>query len=818
MNLNDAIHHVLSGEAVLFTGSGFSLDAINITSNSPKVGSVFASMLYKECGINESDGDLRNAAQIYQEEKGESKLIEVLRNEFTIIGTSEDQDLIASLPWKRIYTTNYDNVLEFAAHKAKKLLSAVTLNDKINQYLDKRTFCVHLNGYIENLTPRTLRKEFKLTNASYLTSDFLQSAWIDLFRHDIQNAKSVFFIGFSCTSDLDISRLISEHTVADNIFFITRCDEPSLSVYKLKRFGNVLNIELKGIAEEIRKAKKNYIDSPKSFSEPRSFYKFTVDYLAPNIKDINILDLFYKGSIREDLIHYSLMNKEKYPYYIFRNQLNEIREYINKGGRNILLHADLGNGKTLFVTGLADCLIKLGYEVYSFKKNYPNTVEEIESLCTYKPKSVIIIENYSRHIDLLQKIFLFRSEETIVIVTERSLINDTYYTYLEKSLFKKPKCYLVKDLNYLSDDEVLQVVKLVNHYGLWGDVAGLSEERRRQIFINRYKGSFRLFLLSLLDSPDIKKRFNDLLVNIKNINDSYFRATLLILASSLFGFDLDLDDLLNILDDELLGNPAFYNNDNLKEIINFSEHKLIVRSSILAESLLVKNTFHNDLVVLLIDVVKKLDTRLYDKNSKAIILSIVSYSRLQTVFNLNENPVYKPTILNFFEEIKTTNYARKNPYFWLQYAIARLSSRDYPIAKQYFDTAYGYAKMDSDFDTYQIDNHYARYMIENEIINGSIESCMDIFIKVHAILSNKNDANSNRHYPLRVAINYGRFYDVYYKNLQDSDKSLFIISCKEILQRVDQYKKAISEKARNRNVYKCEEEMMRILSQEHVEI
>ncbi|MCC8171417.1 MAG: SIR2 family protein [Parabacteroides sp.] len=819
MNLQEAITHILSGNAILFTGSGFSRGATNLLGEeNPKTGNELTAMFYQRCGITENDYDLKNASQLFQEEHGESELITVLRKEYTITSVSPDQELVASLPWRRIYTTNYDNVLEFSAHKSRKLLSPVTITERIDQYKDKRTFCVHLNGYIERLNSNTLRNEFKLTNASYLTSDFLKSAWVDLFRHDIQNAKAVFFIGFSCDNDLDISRIISEHTVADTLFFIVREGESKLAVKKLQRYGNVHDIQLSGLADRIREVMEDYTDGETGFSEPRSFIKCTTDFLVPSIKDIDLLDLFYKGTIKDNLIHYSLMDAPKYPYYIKRKQIQEVIDYMKNGGRNILIHSDLGNGKTLFIHGLADELVRNGHEVYIFKKNFPQTSDEIESLCTYKPKAVIIIENYSQNLDVLKRLALFRTDETTVIVTERSMLNDTYYPALENYLFGTATNYITKNLNLLSYEEIGQIVRLLNQYGLWGNVAGQSEERRTQIFLNDYNGSFRLFLLALLDSPDIKKRFTDLLLSIKNINESYFRATLLILAANLFGFNLDFNDLLNILDDELLENPAFYNNDNLMEIIDFNEQKLLVRSSILAESLLKKNNFHDDLIELLIDVVKKLDTRLYDKNSYTIIKSIASFSRLQIVFNLNENPAFKPVILSFFEEIKTTYYAKKNPHFWLQYAIARLSSRDYPIAKQYFDTAYGYAKSASDFDTYQIDNHYARYLIENEIINGAPDTCMEVFIQVHTILSNKSDANSNRHYPIRVAINYGRFYEIFYKTLKEADQAVFILSCKEILDRIDQYKKVTDERAWNKNVKKCEDELTRILKLEGVKL
>lgn len=428
---------------------------------------------------------------------------------------------------------------------------------------------------------------------------------------------------------------------------------------------------------------------------------------------------------------------------------------------------------------------------------------------------VIVVEYYSQHIDLLKRLNLFRTNDITIIVTERSIINDTNYLSLEKHLFSSTS-YLTKDLNILSYEEIEEIVRLSTLYGLWGEDANLSEERKKAIFINEYNSSFRLFLLSLLDSPDIKNRFNRILLSIKEANESFFHAALLILSSNLFGFALDFEDLINILDDELIENPSFYNNDRLMEIIDFKEHRLLVRSSILAESLLIKNEFHNELIDLLITVVKKLDQRLYDKNSFLIIRSIVSFSRLQSIFNLNENPAYKPVILGFFDEIKTTFYAKKNPYFWLQYAIAKLSVRDYPLAKKYFDTAYGYAKNDPDFDTFQIDNHYARYLIENENINGSIDSCMDVFIAVHSILSNRNDANANRHYPFRVAINYGRFYDNYYSKLGENNKAVFILSCKEILFKIEQYKKLNNNRNIHNSVHKCSEELARIFKLENV--
>ena len=202
----------------------------------------------------------------------------------------------------------------------------------------------------------------------------------------------------------------------------------------------------------------------------------------------------------------------------------------------------------------------------------------------------------------------------------------------------------------------------------------------------------------------------------------------------------------------------------------------------------------------------------YNKNNYLIIKSIVSFTRLQNIFNLNENQKFKPIILNFFEEIKNTKYAHDNPFFWLQYAIARLSTRDYDISRRYFETAYSLAKNKADFDTFQIDNHYARQILENEVYNGTDATCMEQFIKAHDIIVRNSSLNKNKHYPFRVASNYGKFYDRFFNGLKDQDQTIFINSCKDILQKINEYKSTVDKYRWNTSVHFCEQEIQRILS------
>ncbi|KKX46901.1 hypothetical protein, partial [Sphingobacterium sp. IITKGP-BTPF85] len=346
--------------------------------------------------------------------------------------------------------------------------------------------------------------------------------------------------------------------------------------------------------------------------------------------------------------------------YVKRHEIDEIIEWLKTGGKNILIHSDLGNGKTLFIDGLAVALTHQQHNVFKFQKYFDQTDEEIEYLCTKIPKCVIIIEKYSDHLDLLKKISLFRTHDVTVIVSDRSTINDTIYITLEKIIFKNP--YLTKNLNVLSPNEIDQLSTILSMYGLWGKHAS-SEIEKRKIIVDKCKSSFKLLLLHLLNSTDIKNRYNKILEFIEGANESFYDATLLILASNIFDFQLDTDKLTYILDDELLYNPSFNNNDYLKEFINFGTSKIYVRSSILALSILSQPQYHSKLIKLLIRIFLKLDKRSADQNNYRILKSLVSFSRLQSVFNVDNTSHFKAVVLNFYEEVKDTKFASKNPFF-----------------------------------------------------------------------------------------------------------------------------------------------------------
>jgi len=219
LNLQEALEFVLAGRALLFTGAGFSLGAVNLRGTPFKTGRALARHLANLTGLPETT-ELEDAAEWFASKLGKDPLVEELQNEFTVKEVAQAHMELLRYPWHRIYTTNYDNVAETVAAQGGKRLTPATLNDSIQALPRTGTLCVHLNGFIDNLNPETLNAEIKLTNTSYLTNVVAESPWATTFQQDMDAVRAVFFVGYS-TADIDIRRLIYERpALREKSFFV----------------------------------------------------------------------------------------------------------------------------------------------------------------------------------------------------------------------------------------------------------------------------------------------------------------------------------------------------------------------------------------------------------------------------------------------------------------------------------------------------------------------------------------------------------------------------------------------------------------------
>ena len=167
-HLLSAISRVHLRRSVLFVGAGFSKDATNILGRNMLLGSKLAHYLATE--LEEDTGtDLETISSLLIETFDRQRLLNIIQQEFRCDEASTAQKTIISLPWKRIYTTNYDDVVENCLGNLNIDFQVVTRSDRVSTIDDDKLTCVHLNGYIHSIDENNFDDEILLTDFQYLT-------------------------------------------------------------------------------------------------------------------------------------------------------------------------------------------------------------------------------------------------------------------------------------------------------------------------------------------------------------------------------------------------------------------------------------------------------------------------------------------------------------------------------------------------------------------------------------------------------------------------------------------------------------------------
>lgn len=433
MDLTEAIKHAIDGNAVLFTGSGFSYGSQNLEKKSPMNGRDFAKFLFSECSVNDADDNLALASQLYVQKYGAAKLAELCRNTFSIRAPAEHHIEIMKLPWQRIYTTNYDDLLEKSSAENAKSLVPLTLEDLPEKYISSARICLHVNGFINKLSVLDLAGGFKLTAGSYLSDGLTGSNWAGVLRQDVRLARAVIFIGYSMY-DLDIQRLFHAEDIKHKTIFITSPTPSSTDQIMLPLFGNVLPIGIQQLANSIATESLTY-SRTKSKNIFIALEKIAAPSLSRQPNNADVEKLFLYGQIEHALLAPTNEDGNSRKYTIDRLSNTHISEVL-KTTEDIVLVSDLGNGKTVALEQLSQNLAGLGWNVYRFTSDTKNSRQEAIQLLDLPGNTALIIDNYVPYLDFIDFVSIRRTGKNFrFILTGRSHVHEAFRDRLENSFY-----------------------------------------------------------------------------------------------------------------------------------------------------------------------------------------------------------------------------------------------------------------------------------------------------------------------------------------------------------------------------------------------
>lgn len=767
MEIEEVLEKILSEEAMLFCGAGFSRGSINIQ-DEELIG--VSGLLKKMCDeLDVEDEDLEYISDLYLEKIGSTKLIQLLKSNFTVKKVKDYHENIINLPWRIIYTTNYDNVIERANTKYTK--KSITLNEKPHS-VNHSQVIVHLNGSIMNLTSDTLQNEFKLTRRSYLTTDFIENPWYEVFRNDLESSKVIVFIGYSFKYDLDIKRLFVSENIKNKVFFINGEEINGKDEYILSKFGNIIKYNSEKFSKKIEEFKKNYLPKKEFFKPLYAFEKY--DNIKPKyLKKIthnDILKLLYTGEFSQD-IYYSNLKK----YLFNRGILKNILQDIENGKKIITIHSDFGNGKTIFLEILKKELSSLGniYQLKNANENYYNDLENI--ILNTDKKNFIIIENYNNYFYLLKKIENLNSDNLIFILTARSFVHDLTAIELVKLKYYSNNNSSEYSLNKLSKNEIETVVMYFNNNYLWGEDANKTFDEKRKIIISECNKSLASLLLKIFESPKITIELEKIKDKMKGDIEKFLIVNLI---NNVTNINLTKNDIISYLD--LQGKfDKYLRDEDLAEIIVNNENKLKLKSSVLGKYFLDKYVNKEKIIDILINLMKKTDK--YESNSaNNLKFTLIYFSN----FQLLVGKITEARIIRYYEEIKDLKYCKENPFFWIQYANAQLSLKNFETAELCLKNAYSYRK--NDFSPHY-DTCYARYLLEFQLFNPVEEKAYEIFKKAHELLLNTKNQKDKWHFPFKQTLLYKKYYEEFYPKFLDEEKRDFLCDIVDMVKKIEVY-------------------------------
>ena len=629
---------------------------------------------------------------------------------------------------------------------------------------------VHLNGFIRTLNTTKLNGEFKLTNSSYLATEFAQSQWFDLLINDLRTCKSIFFVGFSMDYDLDLEKIIVGNKVKGKAFFIVSDQSSDVDQFYLSSYGQVHPINLSGFVRTIKDVKATYTPVEDSFC-PISFKELKLDKQNVHVGTKEFYELLISGEIKFPFIQRALQDP-RFDYVVNRTALAEISKSIAGGEKNILVESALGNGKTVFLMQVAAKFLIEGKRVFWYKKFTARVYEEIKQIARRYPDAVLILDDYHTAKEVI-RCLTTTSTTNVIITAERQSYHDAIYDEIH-DVFGG---YKTISINKLDDTEAERIDELFARYSVWGDLSVPS--KRRNYLKNKCYSQISLLILSRIQSTNILKKFSDSYDYIKK-EPQYSRAFVIALLAEFFKLQMDTYDFAALVGAGVLNNPAFRKNIGVQEFFNFEESSIRFKSSIVARYFLEKFVDADVMVDTLVSMMKTFDSYAnVNPDYKSKLTMLMNYTQLSNCIGYTKSSTLS-FVLQFYERVKDLPSCRDNIHFWLQYAIARLAEENYTVAKLYFDKCYALAKEIDGYRTDKIDNHYSRYLLENAIANGDERECMEAFRKAHKILVVTYPGDEKTIYPYRMAGKYVPFYEKFFKKLPLKDQREFLSKCNEM--------------------------------------
>jgi hypothetical protein len=774
MTFEEAANRIYLGRSIAFFGAGFSVDATNLLGKEMSSADGLSQYLCDALG-EEEDLPLELSSQLYAKSGMAPDLRDLIRDSFSAKTVEQYQRNISILPWRRAYTTNYDNVIEFCRRDAGLAVTSPTSLDNLADYAGIFSI-VHLHGFVERLSKDDWDQTYVLTNEQYAADHLAKNGWLEAFRNDANYADAIFFFGYSM-ADIDIARLMYENpSLAEKTFIVVGEKPKRATQVRVEGYGNIVLASVEGASTAFPNASDVRAAKPAPFLSNLIRLEINPSDKAP--KRDQVTAFLVKGDVDSSFIGRDLANGT-HEYFVSRDAINRRAETLGARPERLLIHSNLGEGKTSSLYEISHYLITAGWSVLWFNGQVDGLEYDIDYLANLdsqtQSRTAIFFENcfaYAREIRDITTRFPMIS----IVLVARTAALQTRIGDIEDAFGED---YELIDLNELTAEEIEEFDDILYANGLWGERQGWKRDERVKYIAGNVRSDLATLLVDVCRSSDLFARFRKEIGGLSTHPIAVRRSLVTALFVAYAGLRFNLGQICEIVEADLFKLGKYQNDPILTEFIDFNNGRVTVRSSTFAKAVLKDAVSDNILIDLLPGIIVRLDrlaeqNQLYGEAAK----SLMRFGVIEGILAENQK---EEKLVQYYEAIRAAGVGVNNPQFWLQYAIACMSFKDYSAADQHFKAAFGLAERKGGYDPYQIENQYAKFLIESRTVTADWGDAYEALKEAHTIIARQMNGFTEGYYPYRVARLYLGFVEANDAELTKEQKVRIIDWCRQLL-------------------------------------
>ena len=704
-----------SGAAVCLLGAGFSTSANQADDVTPVPDTSQLTEHIKELLDVPSDVaiSLADAAEVCEEGHADRiKLNTLLIQKLTSTKPSVFQRRLVEYPWRAIFTTNFDDVVEVA--RGSLAFTPVTPATDLTVNVSSRTPIYYLHGRALDLRENDRNPSFVISESNYLKLNSRNKLLYARLFNEIICARAIIICGYSLR-DLDIAKefLNSSGSLKAKTYIVVHPDDTGIAIRRLRKFGTVVPLGLEGFIRELESVKVDVSNEP-SCQYLREFrLEHSPSLASAEITGDEFLKTVLTGRLEPGKIAMQQFGNDT-PYCVMRDKALDIVK--SSSQQRFIVSSDFGNGKTGFLAQLASSLYTDGRKVYFIETKLPDIFSEIDYILGRGDPVAFLIDDVVRYRNVASYVGARLHNQAILVCTTRG-DQDAQYEQIAGELGGAHRSV---DLNILTDSEVDAWNHLLERWGYWELKSALSEENRRTFIVEHCGRENRSIILSLFEDSRIANKIDELVNFFLKRNSQYLDAFCGLLIASLAQKHLSWESLAGWLDIDEADLRQRIRDDDISYLFSGGRDWNFLTSAQLAEYIL-KNKFveaERDILVdvystIVLSTAESADDALYGHDFRENLKELMKFRFLEKLFG--ETDASGILIGRVYKNLSQASRIRGNPQFWLQYAMSRIKAGDLDNAESFIKTALGRASQRGmDYDPYQIKDQRARlYFLKN---------------------------------------------------------------------------------------------------------